>query len=304
MPTQGKGGEPFMTQTHSRALIVEEDEAAFRAAREVPAESCRLDELERSRAEIDRLCELHREAQREVGRLREAIAARDHFIATAGHELRNPMAGLVLSVNRLRFHVRCAQDTPTWLSPLLGALDRQICNYVTRATTLLDISRLATGRLPLDRERANLSDIVAGVVEEMAMEGERSRCRIDLEMERPVEGWWDPEALKRIAMNLLSNAIKYGAGYPVAVCVSADGGSALLSVRDHGAGISQEDRNRIFERFERALSRDDHPGFGVGLWIARQLAVAHGGEILVESIPGIGSIFTAVLPRCLPEPPQ
>jgi signal transduction histidine kinase len=292
-----------MAQTHLSALTTDGgDDAALRVTSAAAEDRPPVGELERFREEAQRLRELHCEAERELSKLREAIAARDDFIATAGHELRNPMAGLVLSVNRLRFHVQCAADTPPWLGPLLGALDRQICNYVSRATTLLDVSRLATGRLPLDRERASLSDVAEGVVDEMAAEGERSRCRIDLTVERPVDGWWDPAALKRIVMNLLSNAVKYGAGYPVAVCVSSSNGSALLSVRDHGIGISHEDRSRIFERFERALSRDDHPGFGVGLWIARQLAVAHGGEIVVESTPATGSTFTVVLPQNLPEP--
>ncbi|MBV9949284.1 MAG: ATP-binding protein, partial [Myxococcales bacterium] len=67
-------------------------------------------------------------------------------------------------------------------------------------------------------------------------------------------------------------------------------------VRDEGIGVAPEDRRRIFERFERSEARPDRPGFGVGLWVARQFAVAHGGDIALESVPGGGSTFTASLP--------
>ena len=77
----------------------------------------------------------------------------------------------------------------------------------------------------------------------------------------------------------------------------------MLEVRDHGDGISEGDRSRIFERFERAVvARRSKPGFGLGLWITRQLVVAHGGEVTVESQPGVGSVFTASLPRAIHEP--
>jgi signal transduction histidine kinase len=297
-----KGGEQFMTPTNLSVLPAREDNASLRVMPESSGERFLVDELERARAEAMRLKGLCDEAQQKVDELREAVAARDDFIATAGHELRNPMAGLVLGVHRLRFHGQCAGEAPAWLSPLLRELDRQICNYVSRATMLLDVSLLAAGRLSLDLGRVKMDEIVEGVVNEMAAEGERSRCRVEISVGQPVDGWWDRAALKRIATNLLSNAIKYGAGYPIDVCVSSCDGSALLRVRDHGIGISPEDRGRVFERFERALSKNDHAGFGLGLWVARQLALAHGGEIAVESAPGIGSTFTLILPRNLPEP--
>ena len=77
----------------------------------------------------------------------------------------------------------------------------------------------------------------------------------------------------------------------------------MIEVRDHGAGISNVDRCRIFERFERAVvPRGSKPGFGLGLWITRQLLIAHQGEIAVESQPGVGSVFTARLPRAIHQP--
>jgi signal transduction histidine kinase len=102
--------------------------------------------------------------------------------------------------------------------------------------------------------------------------------------------------VEQILSNLLSNALKYGAGKPVEVGVDASGGQARLSVRDFGIGIAPEDAARIFQRFERAVSARHYGGLGLGLYIARQLAAAHGGAIAVESQPGAGALFTVTLP--------
>ena len=184
-------------------------------------------------------------------------------------------------------------------------LERQTRTFVRRATTLLDVKRLATGNFHVDRDVVSLSDVVSDVVRDLATEAERAGCELRLSIEPGVIGTWDWVALEQITMNLMSNAIKYGAGHPVETSVTSTGEDATIEVRDHGAGISEVDRSRIFERFERAVvPRGSKPGFGLGLWITRQLLVAHRGEITVESRPGVGSVFTASLPRAIHEPPR
>jgi two-component system, OmpR family, sensor kinase len=259
-------------------------------------------ELEALRGEHRALQCAHESLGREVIELREAVAARDSFIATAGHELRNPMSAILLNVTHTVFRARHALEMPDWLLERLTSLDRQAKNFVRRATTLLDVSRLTAGRMPLDRALVLLDEIVAEVARDLAAEAERAGCRVDLALQADVRGCWDRTALEQIAGNLLSNAIKYGAGRPVEVSVQADATTATLAVRDQGMGIAQADCERIFQRFERAVPSAERSGFGVGLWIARQLAVAHGGDIAVESLPGAGSIFTARLPREIHEP--
>jgi signal transduction histidine kinase len=107
--------------------------------------------------------------------------------------------------------------------------------------------------------------------------------------------------LEQVTDNLLSNALKFGAGRPVHVSLRSDGQSASLTVRDQGAGIPEEDRARIFKRFEQAVTRREHGGFGIGLWLVNQLTTAMGGSIELESARGEGTTFTVVLPVAGPE---
>jgi signal transduction histidine kinase len=106
--------------------------------------------------------------------------------------------------------------------------------------------------------------------------------------------------LEQVVGNLLANAMKYGAGKPVELHLEQDDGKVRLKVRDFGIGIAKEDRERIFERFERAVSVRHYGGFGLGLWIVREIVQALGGAIDVESTPGQGSTFTVTLPRSGP----
>jgi signal transduction histidine kinase len=111
-----------------------------------------------------------------------------------------------------------------------------------------------------------------------------------------VIGHWDRLRLEQVVSNLIANAIKYGAGRPVEVRVSRGGSYALLEVRDHGIGVAEEDHDRIFQRFERAISGAHYGGFGLGLWISREIVLAQGGFIELESAPGKGATFTVRLP--------
>jgi signal transduction histidine kinase len=124
---------------------------------------------------------------------------------------------------------------------------------------------------------------------------ERVKCDCTLEAPAPVVGHWDGLRLEQVIDNLLGNAAKYGPGRPISLSVKKEGVVARLTVQDQGMGIAPEDQARIFERFERAVS-ENHGGFGLGLWISREVVRAHQGRIRVESTPGQGALFTVELP--------
>jgi two-component system OmpR family sensor kinase len=237
-----------------------------------------------------------------VAELTQAVQARDAFIAIAAHELRNPMTPMlgyvehILSVGR-RPESRCP-------AAMIGALERlanQMGEYIKRATTLLDVSRITAGKLRAELSVVDLSAMMLQAVHRHRAGAERSGCRLEPRIAGEVTAVLDELAVEQIADNLLSNAVKYGAGAPIEVSLVRDGSNARLTVRDHGIGISKEDQARIFDAFERAVTRREEGGFGIGLWVVRHLVDAMHGKIHVASCPSEGSTFTVILPLLPPQ---
>ncbi len=233
-------------------------------------------------------------------RAQEAVAARDEFLSIASHELKTPLTSLVLNSDSLRAAAR--RGDLEGVAKRAEGMRRNIDRLSRLVASLLDISRISAGRLDLELEleETDLSEVVREVVGRFEDEARRAGCAVRVAAGVPAVGRWDRLRLDQVATNLLSNAIKYGRGKPVDVSVVAEGDRATLTVRDRGIGISPADQRRIFQRFERAVSRRNYGGFGLGLWIVRQVVEALGGTVRVESVPGEGSTFEVELAR---EPP-
>jgi len=162
---------------------------------------------------------------------------------------------------------------------------------------LLDISRIATGKLELERMSVDLTDLTRELLERYQPELERNGCPAVLVAgDAGVQGLWDRLRLEQVLTNLLTNAMKFGAGHPIEVSVRRVDGHGELRVKDQGIGISPESQARIFERFERAVSSREFGGMGLGLFISRRIVQEHGGDIRVESAVGKGSTFVVELP--------
>jgi signal transduction histidine kinase len=232
-----------------------------------------------------------------IAELTQAVRARDEFIAIAAHELRNPMtpilgyAEYMLAVGR-----RPETECPELIIVALEHLGSLIADYVRRATTLLDVSRITAGKLCAELSVVDLSGKMRQAVHRHRAAAERSGCRLEPSIEDGVSGLLDELAVEQIADNLLSNAVKYGAGEPIEVSLIRQGNEALLTILDHGIGISAENQARIFDAFERAVTRREQGGFGIGLWVVRQLVDTMRGEIHVTSRPTVGSSFAVSLP--------
>jgi signal transduction histidine kinase len=238
------------------------------------------EELETARREVMRLTQ-ERDALRGVAAgLRDAILARDAFLSLAGHELRNPMATIALSVGHLLFRARRAGDVPGWLVPTLEALEHQTRDF-SRRSALLDVGRLAGAAPTIERTPGCLGEVVRRVARDLSDEARRAGCELRLTVARSVRGLWDHDAIEQIASRLISNAMRSGAGRPVEISVVSTGVSATLAVRSEGSA--------------------DSAVLAPELWIVRQLVAAHGGEIAAGGAPGVGSFFTATLPRENPE---
>jgi signal transduction histidine kinase len=182
----------------------------------------------------------------------------------------------------------------------LASLSRQGHRLNQLVGNLLDVSRLQAGRLHVSLQRMDLSAVVRDVADRHEEEAARAGCTLEVELSGPIEGAWDPSRLDQVVSNLLSNAIKYGAGKPISVVAMASGDVARVSVADAGIGIALEDHERIFQRFERAVTDTGFSGMGLGLWISREIVTRLGGSIRVDSQLGEGARFTVELPIRLP----
>ncbi|WP_304988533.1 PAS domain-containing sensor histidine kinase [Corallococcus sp. CA053C] len=227
--------------------------------------------------------------------LREAREAVD-LIAVTAHDLGNPLHALQLLLNRVR-RAQAAGQGEVVRQGLMAA-SGQAERLGQLLHDLLDLSRLSSDTQVLDTTPVDLGELTREVVDRFAESAAQAGCTLTLEAEAGQVGQWDRIRLDRVVTNLVSNALKFGRGHPVKVRVTAlDAEHARLVVRDEGVGIAPDAQRRVFERFEREPTMKIEPGYGLGLYIVRQLVDAHGGTIRVESMPGQGATFTVDLPR-------
>jgi signal transduction histidine kinase len=226
-----------------------------------------------------------------------AVQARDEFISIASHELRTPLTTLKLATELgLRIFNEDYPDGPPEIRDSLERVRLQTARLTRLVSQLLDVSRLTAGRLVLDREAVDLAAVVRDQCAFLEGELARAGCDVRLQLADGVVGQWDRLRIEQVVANLVGNAAKYGAGAPVEVTLEAARGRARLRVTDWGIGIDHADQGRIFRRFERVVDGSGVAGFGLGLWIAREVVEAHGGTINVVSAPGAGASFVVELP--------
>jgi PAS domain S-box-containing protein len=236
-------------------------------------------------------------ARTRLAQAEEATRARDQFLGIASHELRTPITALGLQAQSLlRLSERAPERPLTEVVPRVRTLHRQTARLAHLVQALLDVTQVSAGKLALRREPLDLAEVVRDAMGRWREALARAGCPLELRVDRSVPGEWDRMRVEQVIDNLLENAVKFGAGKPVEIVVDASDGSAHLAVADHGIGISPDDQRRIFERFERAVPDAHYGGFGLGLWITRNIVEAHGGDIRVSSEPGKGSRFYVTLP--------
>jgi signal transduction histidine kinase len=228
--------------------------------------------------------------------VQQAVELRDEFLSIASHELRTPLSALELQAQSIQVQLGRKPLDVGRLEAKAAVMQRQVERLSRLINQMLDVSRIQAGRLDLDLEEMDLTELVREVVGRFAGEIERDKITLDVALDEAVVGRWDRLRIDQVVSNLLHNAMKYGQGAPIRVSLQQDDAGAVLTIEDHGIGISAADHLRIFQRFERAVSSRQYGGMGVGLYIVAQVVAAHGGKVEVDSELGRGARFTARLP--------
>ncbi|AGC49080.1 sensor histidine kinase [Myxococcus stipitatus DSM 14675] len=217
------------------------------------------------------------------------------FLAGVAHELRNPLSALKLST-ALSERSR-AQLTPERMERTLALVGRQVERLDRMVGDLLDATRIEAGKLELRPEVCDARVLARDVVELYRSSDSGHTLQLDVP-DVPVPVRVDPDRLEQVLTNLVSNALKYSpSGSRVDVIVRREESRVWLSVRDQGIGLSEDEKRLLYAPFQRlgTASSKRAPGVGLGLTVARRIVEAHGGDIEVESSPGVGSTFSVRL---------
>jgi len=243
------------------------------------------DLTERLRAQEEQLWLAHAE---------EAVRLRDEFLSIAAHELRTPLSAVQLQLQGLL-------ERPEGLDPRIRSRVERACRsgerLVALVDTLMDVSRITTGSFNLAPSRFDLTVAVQEVVERFREHATRAGSTVTLRSDGVLDGRWDRLRIEQVITNLLTNALKYAAGTPVEITLSGTEHDVMVTVSDGGPGIPESAQERIFLRFERAAPMRNFGGLGLGLYVARQIVEAHGGEIQLDRLRPKGAHFVIRLPR-------
>jgi signal transduction histidine kinase len=236
--------------------------------------------------------------QERTKELIEANAVKDEFIGMASHELKTPLSSLKGMTQLL--HRRLARANSPEVSSLVS-MENSIRRMEVLVNDLLNVSSLETGVFSLHRQRCDIVELTQSLVDEYVL-GMNPRPVVHVKLPpESIEVEVDVERIGQVIINLLSNARKYSSvGTPIHVTLERNADDVCISVRDSGVGIPADVLPQIFERFYRVPGTEvltgSSIGFGLGLYISKQIVERHGGQIEVESIPHEGSLFIIRLP--------
>jgi signal transduction histidine kinase len=241
-----------------------------------------------SRDEVGDLARAFNEMATELS---EVDRFRRDLVANASHELRTPLTALQAKLENFVDGVERADD-----EALRGML-RQVERLSRLVTQLLDLSRLESGAVPIDRASFAVADVVDGAADEIRLHTPGVMIDVDVPAELAIDG--DRERIHQVLANLLGNAVRHSpGGEPISVAAHRAGERVVIEVCDRGPGVAPGDEHRVFERFYRADSARaaDDGGAGLGLAIARWVVELHGGEIWVEPNRSRGCRMVVELP--------
>jgi len=210
----------------------------------------------------------------------EALRLRDEFLSVVSHEFKTPLSVLELQIDAL---TRQKESLDPALLKNVHRAKRSSDQLLRTVDAILEVTRITSGTFALKYDEFDLTEAVVEAVESVRTPADLAGCELTVEVEPPLLGSWDRRRVRHAVTQLVQNAITYAAGAPIRVILTRRGDEAWLEVVDAGPGINSHDLVRIFDRFERATSMLHFSGLGLGLYLAREVAQAHGGSITAEN---------------------
>ncbi|MFA5873264.1 MAG: ATP-binding protein [Anaerolineales bacterium] len=231
----------------------------------------------------------------DLTRLRRLETMRRDFVSNLSHELRTPLASLKALTETLRDG---ALEDPKAAQRFLGRIETEVDALTQMAQELLELTRIESGQVPLELKAVAPHKLLDSAADRMRAQAERAGLILRVEIPAGVpEVRADAPRLEQVLVNLVHNAVKFTRpGGEVVLSAQSEGDFVCFAVRDTGAGIPEDDLERIFERFYKADRARSGGGTGLGLSIARHIVEAHGGKIWAESVEGRGSTFFFIVP--------
>ncbi len=242
-----------------------------------------------------------------MNHMENALVLRDQFLSIASHELKTPLTsiyGILQLQERMLRPKKDAVSTPEQEKQrsFFKIVIRQVERLNELIDGLLDVSRIQNGRFMVEPSECDAAVILRDTVQSrLAIIAQDAGVRIQVECDASVLSWLDPVRFEEVITNLGMNAIRFSPeGGVVWIKMKQDEENTLLTVRDQGPAVPEADRSRIFQPFERAQRTARLGGLGLGLFISRQIAQLHGGDVsLIEALQGRGNLFSAKFPRRL-----
>lgn len=226
---------------------------------------------------------------------------KDDFISMASHELKTPLTAISGYSELLSdsFSQKADAELEKAQKKYVSNIETSVERLKTLVEDLLDVSRLQQNRVPFDLKPIDLSDIIAGAVQEMNVTAQQKNLKLINNAQKISSVIADQERVKQILFNLIGNSIKYTPTGEVEIQSKEDNQWVYVTVADTGIGISAENMQNLFSKFYRIRTEQTVgiSGTGLGLWIAREIAEKMGGSLNVESIEGVGSHFTLKLKK-------